>query len=97
VPNNPLTGIYAAVTRRAEIGELVGAEEGLSEQALIAYTLNGAFASGEEKVKGSISVGKLADLVVLSADPTSVPAEDIKDIGVEMTILDGKVVWQQTE
>jgi len=98
VPNNPLVGIYAAVTRRAEIGELLGTEESLSvEQALIAYTLNGAFASGEEKNKGSISVGKLADLVVLSADPTAVPAEAIKDIRVEMTILDGRIAWQQAE
>ena len=98
VPNNPLVGIYAAVTRRAESGELVGAEERLSvEQALTAYTLNGAFASGEERSKGSISAGKLADLVVLSADPTAVPAEATKDIRVEMTILDGRLVWQQTE
>jgi predicted amidohydrolase YtcJ len=98
VTNNPLVGIYAAVTRRAESGGLVGVEERLSvEQTLTAYTLNGAFASREEKSKGSISVGKLADLVVLSADPTAVPAEAIKDIRVEMTILDGQVVWQRAE
>jgi hypothetical protein len=98
VPNNPLVGIYAAVSRRAESGDLVGAEERLSvEQALTTYTLNGAFANGEEKVKGSISAGKLADLVVLSADPFAVPVEAIKDIVVEMTILDGRVVWQQGE
>ncbi len=96
VPNNPIMGIYAAVTRRAEIGELVGVGERLSaEQALTAYTLNGAYASGEEKIKGSISPGKLADVVVLSDDPLGVPSEAIKDIKIEMTILDGKVVWER--
>ena len=58
------------------------------------YTVNGAYASFEEDFKGSITTGKLADMVVLSADPTKVPPEQIKDIKVEMTIIGGEVVWE---
>ena len=58
------------------------------------YTINAAYASGEEKMKGSITPGKLADMVVLSSDPTDSPPEHVKDIKVEMTIIGGKVVWE---
>jgi len=63
-------------------------------QALALYTVNAAYASFEEDIKGSISPGKLADIVVLSGDPTEVPPERIKDIKVEMTIIGSKVVWE---
>ncbi len=56
--------------------------------------MGGAYASFTEDVKGSIAVGKFADLVVLSADPTRVTAEEIKEISVEKTIIRGKVVWE---
>ena len=61
------------------------------EQALALYTTGAAHAAGERGRKGSISPGKLADLTVLSADPTAVPPEEIGDIRVTMTILGGKV------
>jgi predicted amidohydrolase YtcJ len=94
VPDNPLVGIYAAVTRRAASGEVLSPEEAVSaEQALAMYTSNAARASFEEDIKGSITPGKLADMVVLSDDPLKSPPERIKDIRVEMTIIDGKVVW----
>ena len=94
-PDNPLLGIYAAVTRRAESGEYLSPEEAISvKQALAMYTINAAYASFEEKIKGSITPGKLADMVVLSADPLKSPPEQIKDIRVEMTIIDGRVVWE---
>jgi predicted amidohydrolase YtcJ len=94
VPDNPLVGIYGAVTRRAQSGQEVSPEEAVSaEQALELYTINAAFASSEEKTKGSITAGKLADIVVLSADPLKSPPEQIKDIRVEMTIINGRVVW----
>jgi predicted amidohydrolase YtcJ len=94
-PDNPLVGIYAAVTRRAESGEELSPEEGISaEQALAMYTLNAAYASFEEDIKGSITPGKLADMVVLSDDPLKSPPEQLKDIRVEMTIIDGRVVWE---
>jgi predicted amidohydrolase YtcJ len=95
VADNPLVGIYAAVTRRAESGECLSPEEAISaEQALAMYTINAAHASFEEDIKGSIIPGKLADLVVLSDDPLKSPPEQIKDIRVEMTILDGKIAWE---
>jgi hypothetical protein len=95
VPDNPLVGIYAAVTRRAESGQYLSPEERISaKQALAMYTINAAYASFEENIKGSITPGKLADMVVLSDDPLKSPPERIKDIRVEMTIIDGKVVWE---
>jgi predicted amidohydrolase YtcJ len=93
--DNPLVGIYAAVTRRAESGQQLLPRETISaEQALAMYTTNAAYASFEEAIKGSIAEGKLADMVVLSADPTTSPPEQIKDIKVEMTIIDGRVTWE---
>ena len=57
-------------------------------------TVNAAFASFEEGIKGSITPGKLADMVVLSNDPIKSPPEQIRDIRVETTIIGGKVVWE---
>ena len=95
VPNNPLVGIYAAVTRRAESGQQLLPQECISaSQALALYTINAAYASFEEGIKGSITEGKLADTVVLSADPTKSSPEQIKNIKVEMTIVGGEVVWE---
>ncbi|MFC1871122.1 amidohydrolase [Chloroflexota bacterium] len=93
VPANPLVGICAAVTRRAETGQAVLPEQSISvRQALAMYTTNAAYTSFEEAIKGSITPGKLADMVVLSDDPATVSPEKIKDITVEMTIIDGEVV-----
>ena len=95
VPANPLIGIYAAVTRRAETGQNISSKQSISaSQAIAMYTTNAAYASCEEDLKGSITPGKLADMVLLSGDPTKSPAEEIKDIKVEMTVIDGEVVWK---
>lgn len=95
VPHPPLMGIYAAVSRRTEGGGVVGGEQALSsEEALALYTREAAYACGEEKEKGCIEPGKLADLCLLSADPTQVEAETLKEIKVLMTVLGGRVVWQ---
>jgi predicted amidohydrolase YtcJ len=94
-PDNPLLGIYAAVTRRAETGQALLPEEAVSAgQALAMYTVNAAYASFEEDIKGSIAPGRLADMAIITADPLKAPPEQLKDIKVEMTILDGKVVWE---
>jgi hypothetical protein len=94
VPSNPLIGIYSAVSREAETGALVSPEERITPlEALRMYTDYAARANFEEASKGSITPGKLADLVVLNGDPTKVSAGEIKDIKVEMTIINGKVVW----
>jgi predicted amidohydrolase YtcJ len=93
VPGNPLVGVYAAVTRQAESGQTLLPEEAISpHRALALYTVNAAYASFEEDIKGSITPGKLADIIVLSEDPTRLPPERIKDIKVEMTIIGGEVV-----
>jgi predicted amidohydrolase YtcJ len=94
VPFNPLVGMCAAVTRKAASGQTLLPHESISPaEALQSYTIDAAHAGFEESVKGSISQGKLADLVVLSADPAAVPPDQIGDIEVLTTILDGKVVW----
>jgi predicted amidohydrolase YtcJ len=96
VPLSPLAGIYAAVSRTASTGQRLLPREGISiGEALRLYTLNGAFASFEEDVKGSIAAGRLADLVILDGDPTAVAPEEIKDIEVAMTIIGGETVWQR--
>ena len=81
-PLNPLYGIYAAVTRRTVDGKNPDGwipEEKISiEDAIKCYTLNAAYASYEEKIKGSIEVGKLADLVVLSEDILTIDPVKIK-------------------
>jgi len=93
---NPLVGIYAAVSRRAETGEAVVPEERISPlEALRMYTENAAYASFEEDIKGSITPSKVADLVVLSDDPMRMPVEEIKDLEVEMTIIGGDVVYRK--
>jgi len=91
---NPIPGIYAAVTRRTEAGEVVGSEEGVAPaQALAMYTVAPAAAAFQEETKGSLSVGKLADIVVLSANPLHIPPDEIRHIVVERTIIGGKTVW----
>ena len=95
-PPNPLMGIYAATSRIADSGERILPEERITpEEALKMYTEVAAKTSFDEKNKGTISPGKLADLVVLNGDPTKLPINEIKDIKVEMTILDGEVVWDK--
>jgi len=91
----PLLGIYAAVTRRAANGSLVAPGEAISpDDALAMYTRNAACSSYADSFSGSIEVGKNADFVVLSADPTHCEAETIKEIRVEATVLEGKLVYK---
>jgi len=95
-PANPLTGIYSAISRMSETGKAILIKEGITPlDALRMYTDYAARTTFEEKVKGSITPGKLADLIVLSGDPAKAPANEIKDIQVEMTVLNGEVVWDK--
>lgn len=94
---NPLVGIYSAVSRKSQTGRSIAHLEKIAPiDALRMYTIHAAKATFEETIKGSITPGKLADLVVLNGDPTKVPADEIKNLGVEMTILDGEVLWSKT-
>jgi len=96
VPPNPLMGIYSAVSRKSETGQPVLAQECITPlDALHMYTDYAAKATFEENIKGSITSGKFADLVVLSNDPTKCPTEEIKNIQVEVTVLNGEVVWDK--
>ena len=96
VPPDPLIGIYAAVSRRAETGEVVLAQERISHlEAIRMYTDHAAYASFEEAIKGSIAQGKLADLIVVSDDPTRLPVEEIKNLKVEVTIIGGDIMYRE--
>ncbi len=98
-PLDPLSGIYAAVTRRTLDGKNPEGwfpEQRISlEEAIKGYTLNGAFAEFSEPDKGSIEAGKLADLVVLTRNILTVPPEEILDAKVKMTILNGEIVYKE--
>jgi predicted amidohydrolase YtcJ len=89
-PLNPLLGMQEAVTRQSFPEQRLSVED-----ALRMYTVDAAYSSGEENVKGSIEDGKLADLTILSNDPLAVPMDELKDVNVEMTIIDGKVVYSK--
>ncbi|MCG7853729.1 MAG: amidohydrolase, partial [Methanosarcinaceae archaeon] len=89
--------IYGVVTRKAYTGELIGPEQAISVMdALRLYIINGAYASFEESIKGSIEPGKLADMVVLDRDILTIPHEELKDMKVEMTLVGGEIVYQKT-
>ena len=96
-PLSPLTGIAAAVNRRTLDGRHPGGwipEQKIGAvEALRAYTTGAAFAGFEEKEKGSLATGRLADFVVLSDDPLSVPAGQLDRIRVEATVVGGRVVY----
>src|SRR3954447_562386 len=95
-PINPFLNMYIMVTRKDINGTVYGAFEAISrEQALRLYTSAAARYTFEEGRKGTLEPGKLADLVVLSADYLTVPEDQIKDIKAETTIVGGKVVFQR--
>jgi hypothetical protein len=88
---DPILGIYSAVNRLG-----ITAEEAVGvEDAIRMYTTNAAYAAFEEKDKGTIEPGKLADLVVLSQDPLRVPPAKLRDIQVEMTMVGGKIIFSK--
>ena len=93
-PLEPLTGIYAVVTRKTRLGEgpIVPDEAVTPLEALKMYTLNAAYAMNREHEVGSIETGKRADLAVLSHDPTSVDPDFIREISVEQTYVDGELL-----
>lgn len=98
---NPMLGLYAAVTRRTYDGKSPNGwlpEQKITiEQAIKCYTINSAYAAFQENVKGSIEIGKLADMVVLSDDILTIDPIKIKDVKVDMTIFDGKIVYTRNK
>jgi predicted amidohydrolase YtcJ len=82
------------VTRTDYKGRVWGANQKVSvDEALAIATINGAYASHEEGIKGSITAGKLADFVMLEKDPHDVPANEIMNIRIHRTVVGGQTVY----
>ena len=96
-PIAPLHCLYTAVARETSSGHILGPEQRIDvHTGLRALTLDGAYLAFEENEKGSIEIGKMADFVSLSDDPYELEPTALKDLEVEMTIIDGEVVYQST-
>ncbi|HLU32110.1 MAG TPA: amidohydrolase [Acidimicrobiia bacterium] len=95
--SNPFLGMWVMVTRETFFGRRYPADEALTvREALRTYTINGAYAVFQDDVRGSIELGKLADLVVVDRDPLSIPIDELPEIQVEQTYIDGAVVWAKS-
>ncbi|MEO0561815.1 MAG: amidohydrolase [Chloroflexota bacterium] len=93
--DNPLLGAWAAVTRADHAGDPIAPEQAITvAEALHAYTVGGAVASGDADNRGQLAPGMWADMVALDADPLAVPVDALLDIGVQRTILGGEVVYE---
>jgi predicted amidohydrolase YtcJ len=93
-PYNPFFGMWMAITRKTVDGSVLNPEQRVTrEEALRMWTLNGAYLSFEEKLKGSIETGKLADMVVISKPFLTCPEDEIREIEALETVLGGKVVY----
>jgi predicted amidohydrolase YtcJ len=90
----PLKDIETAVLRKTELGVVMDPSEAITVMdGIRMFTINAAYIEFEEDIKGSIEVGKLADLVVLQEDPLNVPPERIEEIKVDITVIDGKIAY----
>lgn len=96
LPVGPMVGMYAAVTRKGQSGTVYGQDERLTiEEAIRGYTRSGAFITRDERLKGALQPGMLADMAVLAEDILTIDPERIRDVKVDMTILGGKVVYER--
>ncbi|MGB0387054.1 MAG: amidohydrolase [Ardenticatenaceae bacterium] len=96
VSTNPYVALYTLVTRKNILGQYVAPDQAITRQeALRAYTIGGTWLTREEHLKGTLELGKLADITVLDRDYFTVPDEQIKEIEAQMTIVGGKTVWKQ--
>ncbi len=94
---DPIPNIYASVTRKTKEGpEFYPGQKMNRLEALKSYTINGAYAAFEENLKGSLEIGKLADITVLSKNILTIPADEILDAKVMMTIVGGKILFRRT-
>lgn len=94
---DPMIGLYGALTRADKCSGIVAGKDqriGIMD-AIRMYTYNGAYASLEEKIKGSIEPGKLADLVILSGNILDTPVEELKSLKADMTVIDGQIVYER--
>ncbi len=99
-PLNPMLGIYAAVTRQDQgqhpAGGWYPAERISVAEAVNGYTIGPAFVAGKEHLQGSIAPGKWADLIMLSQNIIEIPAEEILETKVDLTIFDGQIVYRSS-
>jgi predicted amidohydrolase YtcJ len=92
---SPLASFYASVSRKLKDGSVFYPAQRMSrEEALRSYTLSNAYAAFEEKLKGSLTVGKLADITVLSRDVMTIPEDEIPSADVVYTIVGGKIAYR---
>ena len=95
-PYNPFLGMWILITRTTERGTVFCADETISrEEALKIYTINNAYGTFDEDIKGSLEPGKLADMIVISTDYLTCPADSIRTIQVDKTILGGKIIYEK--
>ncbi|RYY35099.1 MAG: amidohydrolase [Sphingobacteriaceae bacterium] len=95
-PLNQMFLLWTSVVRKSRSGVVIGPDERLTPmEGLRAITINGAYQYFEEKTKGSLEAGKLADMIIISADPLTIPVDKIKDIAVLETIKEGKTVYKK--
>ncbi len=93
---DPIPNFYATVTRKTKDGTAFYPEQKMTrEEALRSYTINGAYATFEENIKGSLTPGKVADIVVLSKNILTVPENEILNAKVLYTIIGGKIVYER--
>lgn len=95
-PPDLITGVYAAVNRITRSGMVLGPDQRIPViDALKAITINAAYQYQEEETKGSLKVGKIADLVILNKDPLTIDPKELRSIQVQETIKDGKTVFKR--
>jgi predicted amidohydrolase YtcJ len=93
-PYGPLVALYAAVTRRGWDGRVYGPGEAVSvKDAIRLHTLEPAYFTFDEKTRGSLGVGKVADLVVLGQDPLTIAPERLREISIERTMVGGREIY----
>jgi predicted amidohydrolase YtcJ len=98
VPINPMVSLRACVTRLTRTGHVLGPDERLSvAEALPLLTRAPAYCAFQEHQKGSLELGKLADLVVLSEDPEEVPGPELERIQVDATVVGGQLVYERAD
>ncbi|MDQ3045093.1 MAG: amidohydrolase, partial [Chloroflexota bacterium] len=96
VPASPMLGVQTMVTRKDSAGQPIWDEERIAlADALRVYTANGAYASFEETIKGTLAPGMLGDVAVFETDLDQVPADELSEVKVDLTIQDGAVVYDR--
>ena len=94
IPMNQMVGLSAAVNRLSKSGDILQPRERVSVlNAIKSYTIDSAYLSWQEKVRGSISEGKIADIILVDSNPLEIHPEEIINVQVLMTIVAGAVVW----